>query len=176
MSLYNAIFGVNPLAYVVMAALKTDSNNVPRFRDAYFDADENRLVIYTRTGGGNRDYYESEESCREAYPEYFVGDDKVEHPNGPWNEDLRNLSGYIGDEDDDYDCTYAYFYYDIPTAFVPIFNSLRDIGAGQDINPSERFERLIEDMRNGEINESTERAMAVGQSLLAAINKALDSK
>jgi len=62
----------------------------PRYRAVTVGADEPLVVIRTRTGGGNRMEYE------EA------------------NEKLRKLEGYEKDEDDDFDSTYAYWFYRIP--------------------------------------------------------------
>jgi len=111
MTFYNILFGVDADHKAVLNALGLTTDDVPRFRDAYVDRANNRLVIYTRTGGGNRDYYESAASCMGHYPEYFVGESQ---PTGPWNSDLRKVSGFLYDEDDDFDCTYASFYYAIP--------------------------------------------------------------
>jgi len=93
MSLYNALFGVNPFANALLSILDTDISQVPRFRDVYVENDQ--IIIYTRTGGGNRDHYEN---CTD----------------GPSNADLRKIPGYLWDADDDFDNTFAYFYYAIP--------------------------------------------------------------
>ena len=62
----------------------------PRYRAVTVYPDQPLVVIRTRTGGGNREEYEEE------------------------NEKLRALQGFIKDEDDDFDCTYAYWHYEIP--------------------------------------------------------------
>lgn len=173
MSLYNMLFGVNPLSGIVLESLGLTPNDVPRFRDAYYDADLNRLVIYTRTGGGNRDYYDSEQSRRAEYGSY----DDVDPDTyaGPYNDDLRDIVGFMFDEDDDFDCTYAYFYFAVPVAFEPIFDTLRDLGAGKDLNPTERFQKMITDLQNGNVNEDTERALKVGQAIFDQISGAIDN-
>ena len=60
MSLYNMLFGVNPAAPILLAMLDTTQDKIPRFRDIYIK--DEYIVIHTRTGGGNREYYESRES------------------------------------------------------------------------------------------------------------------
>ncbi len=136
MSLYNMLFGVNSVAPVLLATLGLSTEDVPRFRDCYVEGDN--IVIYTRTGGGNRDYYESEESCRANYPEYFDGDDE---PLGPWNEDLRSNPHFVEDEDDDFDCTYAYFRFSIPGDYS---EDVRALASGsEDHNPSEKWRSLL---------------------------------
>lgn len=161
MSMYNMLFGNNPLAGVVLSALNLTPNDVPRFRDAYFDADEDRLVIYTRTGGGNREYYDA--------PGEYYGEEKT----GPFNCDLQAHENYLGDEDDDFDSTYAYFYFSVPESFAPIFATFRDIGAGKDPNPTDRFAKMIEDLKAGTETEDTIRALEVGKSIAEQINKAI---
>jgi len=95
----------------VLAALGLSEDDVPRFRGATFDPNTARILIETRTGGGNRDMYESEGRARASYPEYFEGDNP---PTGPWNNDLRSVPGYLYDLDNDYDSTYAEFYFAYP--------------------------------------------------------------
>lgn len=162
MSLYNALFGVNPLAAVVVEAVGAN-NLIPRFRDAYFDAEENRLVIFTRTGGGNRDYYDE--------PGGYDNEDY----EGPFNSDLRALPNFLYDEDDDFDCTYASFYFSIPEAYKPIFDTLRDLGAGTDVKPMDRFTQMIEDLEKGGNSPDAQRALEVGKVMLEGISKALDN-
>ena len=65
-------------------------DDFPRLREVTVDDDEFKIVVRTRTGGGNREEYEKE------------------------NKRLTRLNGYIEDEDDSFDSTYAYFEYKIP--------------------------------------------------------------
>lgn len=162
MSLYNMMFGTNPLAGVALEALQLSPDDIPRFRDAYFDAEENHLVIYTRTGGGNREYYGGPD-----------GYDNADY-EGPFNEDLEAHPNYLRDEDDDFDSTYAYFYFSIPESFAPIFETFKSLGAGQDLNPTEKFAKMIEDLESGNDTPESARALTVGKSIVEQISKALD--
>jgi len=167
MSLYNMLFGYNPLTGVVLSALNIDTSNIPRFRDAYYNAEDNHLVILTRTGGGNRDHYENMDSRRNSWwceLDVPTEDDLA----GPYNEDLRKHPNFLWDQDDDFDNTYAVFFYSVPEAFEPIFNTYKDINAGLD-NPMERFKQMIEDLSSGNSTPETERAKEVGTSLVNAI-------
>lgn len=157
------MFGVNPLAALTLEALRLTPGDIPRFRDAYFDAEENQLVVYTRTGGGNREYY----GGRGGYDN--------EDYEGPFNEDLENHPNYLRDEDDDFDCTYAYFYFSIPESFAPIFETFKSLGAGQDLNPTEKFAKMINDLEEGNNTPETERALAVGKSIVEQLTKAIDN-
>lgn len=87
MSLYNLLFGKNPNTKALLAFLELNELDIERFRDCWIN-DDNELVIYTRTGGGNR----------ECYP----------------NEALTSHPLYIRDEDDDFDSTYAKYYFALP--------------------------------------------------------------
>lgn len=53
MSLYNALFGVNDTAPILLAVLGLKPDAVGRFRDAYIEGEH--IVIHTRNGGGNRE-------------------------------------------------------------------------------------------------------------------------
>jgi len=98
--------------------------------------EDGKIVIYTRTGGGNRDYYENEETCRDYFPEYFDGEND---PSGPWNDDLRAIPGYVRDQDDDFDSTYAHFYFDVPAEFADAVKKIED---GTE-TPVEYWEKLL---------------------------------
>lgn len=89
MSLYNMVAGVSPAAGAVLGSLGLDPAQIDRFRDADIVERDGAPVfqILARTGGGNR----------EDYP----------------NTALTSHALYLGDEDDDYDSTYAHYYFTI---------------------------------------------------------------
>lgn len=162
-TMYNLLFGVNPMTPLLLGFLETSADQVPRFRECYID-EQKRIVIYTRTGGGNRDWYESEASCRDHYPESFLGEDK---PSGPWNADLRKLPGFLYDEDDEFDCTYASFYYQPSEEIAPLVEQLTTITNTE--KPAERFRKLLDDMHAGRDNAQVRHALAVGEPIIKAI-------
>lgn len=128
MSFYNMLHGYNPLAGVLLKILDVSPDKIPRFRDSYFDGEH--IVIYTRTGGGNRDWYDG------------PNDD---NPDGPWNSDLRALPGFVRDEDDDFDSTYASFYFTVPEHFGYLLDKLKSMAQRE--TQSERWEATIERIR-----------------------------
>lgn len=69
MSFYNILFSANPMGVHYLKCLGISPNDIPRFRDCYLKDD--RIVIFTQTGGSNRDYYESEHLCRKNFPSHF---------------------------------------------------------------------------------------------------------
>jgi hypothetical protein len=140
MSLYNMVMGVNKAAPVVLGVLGITPDQVPRLRDAYYDG--RYLCIYTRTGGGNRDYYENEQSCRENYPEMLMPG--VDSPKGPWNDDLRAVPGFVTDRDDSYDSTYATFFFEVPEQFRDLFTQENAMTESQ----QERWEAALNRLRD----------------------------
>lgn len=89
--LYNSMFGTNEHAGLITTILQARQRfEVGRFRDAFVEADGERILIriHTRNGGGNReDQVDAIESMQEH----------------PW---------YVRDADDNYDYTYADFYFE----------------------------------------------------------------
>ena len=53
MGFYNLVFGQNPISSVVLSTLGLTSSDCGRFRDCFIE--EDRIAVYTRNGGGNRD-------------------------------------------------------------------------------------------------------------------------
>jgi hypothetical protein len=141
MSLYNTLFGVNDRADILLTVLGLRAGDIPRFRDCFLR--DNTILIHTRTGGGNRAYYENEKTCRENYPDYFTGEPS-EHPQPPWNDDLRKHPNYLTDVDDAFDCTYANFYFSFPDEFK---TELAALSRGdENIMPSEKWKILFKTM------------------------------
>lgn len=135
MSLYNLLFGHNPFAGVLLTMLGTEPNSVPRFRDCYL-AEDGKIVIYTRTGGGNREAYENADSRRTTCGDIYPTEEEV--TAGPFNDDLRALPGFLYDEDDGYDSTYARFYFSVPEKFEHL---LAKIEPGED--PTKRWADML---------------------------------
>lgn len=119
-SLYTILHGTDPLAASLVLMLHDVAPLYPpRFRDAHLNADGTEIVIQTRTGGGNRECF-----CDDESPEmksWMGWDGLTKNAEGhfptcyPWmNEQMTKHPLYIRDEDDDFDATYAYFYFRVP--------------------------------------------------------------
>lgn len=146
MSLYNALFGTNPFSTLLLEALGAEDWHIPRFRDCYLSEDGSEIIIYTRTGGGNREEYEDE------------------------NHFLTLEDGYKRDEDDDYDCTYAKFYYAVPEAFKPMALQLTQLGATKD--PAKDWQTLLDNLKNGDADRpDVQRALKVGEQIFGVIRE-----
>lgn len=119
MSLYNMVFGEDPLLPLILQLL--GNPKVGRIRDAWVERIETglRLAVYTRNGGNNRNHYDDdiepgpECSCVGCTMTYLV-------PTHPL---------YLKDQDDTYDNTYATIYYSMPT---DVEQQLKDLGAPED--------------------------------------------
>ena len=126
MSLYNMLCGVNPAAGALLALLGLDHHNVPRFRDIYLRESEGgdpEIVLYTRTGGGNRGDYVAE------------------------NQSLRKIPGFIGDWDDDFDSTFAHWAYRVPEEVREPLQ--KGFGTAATVTPREKFNAALDAIKKG---------------------------
>lgn len=139
MSMYNLVFGST--SELLPLADLFGVTDIPRFRDLWVeksdDPEVTTLVIYTRTGGGNREEY------HEA------------------NKRLASHPGYVGDEDDAFDSTYAIFKFSVNKGMMNL-DLISDAGRANpdavwasikesEVDPVDtraRWEQAIEDMRD----------------------------
>lgn len=125
MSLYNLLFGVNQDADELLKMLDLTQDDFGRFRDAYLNENGISIIVYTRCGGGNRDYYEDVFSKMEKHPEY------------------------VTNYDDSFDCTYAYFVFNVPEKFKKQTKLMCDKTKPKNVH--EKLQEAIDDMdKNGE--------------------------
>lgn len=103
MSMYNMLFGRNPQSALLLAAIGFKENDVERFRDVSVEDEARTVSIYTRTGGGNRS----------DYPQL----------------NLYRSPLFKTTADDDFDSTYATFYFSVPDEYVADVAGLTDIFA-----------------------------------------------
>jgi hypothetical protein len=158
MSLYNALFGKNPASGVLLAILGLNESDVGRFRDAYVTEEDGQpvIAIYTRNGGGNRDHY----------------DDEVEEGPGcrctgcTITYVLPAMPGYVRDEDDDFDSTYATVY------FRPPNDDWRDLLAGlvREGGPGDDFREFVDAMQNPPAEPAT-RPQKLAADLIASLTR-----
>lgn len=168
MSLYNIVFGENPLGEALLATLGLKPETVGRYRDCFVSGGE--IAVYTRNGGGNR-------SCVCEYePKYGTPDCK--HHTSQSEEDEYTKSGliektgrreivtwyhceepnseacgcygcvisyrlpkhphYLCDLDDDFDSTYATIYFSFPAEFA---DELKRLDSGEKFDPSQAVAR-----------------------------------
>jgi hypothetical protein len=94
----------------------------PRFRDCMLVKDEEsgelQIFVLTRTGGGNRECYESD------------------------NEDMQDHPCYISDRDAEFDCTYAEWFFRVPEKHKKTVEEVAAI-AVEEKTPGEKFDDLV---------------------------------
>lgn len=80
---------------VILQAIGLEADKIPRLRGVGIEDD--KVLIHTRTGGGNREFYDT----------FHI---KIHGTN----EYLRSSTFFLYDSDDEYDSTYANFWFSIP--------------------------------------------------------------
>lgn len=121
MSLYNKVNGMNPCVFFILPMLGHPPIFYPRFRDCFIEDKDypetkNKIIVYTRTGGGNREEYEKE------------------------NKKLTQMETYLFDYDDDFDNTYANFVFDVPEKWKKDFDFMMK---NERQNVSEDYIKLV---------------------------------
>lgn len=145
MSFYNLVHGENADADILLAILGLTKADIPRYRDCYWNGKE--ICIYTRTGGGNRETYEKE------------------------NEKMAKIGTYLRDMDDDFDSTYATFFFRVPERFAEIVATL----TATDATPEQRWETTLDKLRTGDENDpQVSRLMAAMTPLFDALKKKIE--
>lgn len=84
----------------ILSAIGIKEEDIPRLRGVGID--DGKILIHTRTGGGNREYYED------------------------GNNYLSSNEFFLFDEDDSFDCTYANFWFRIPDEFKEKLEAMED--------------------------------------------------
>jgi hypothetical protein len=169
MSLYNMLFGVNPLSEVLLGLVGLSTQTVGRFRDCYveFSGDRWLLCVYTRNGGGNRECWNAktwgarEEGCNCTG---CIASLKLpEHPL------------YVSDEDDDFDNTYATFYFAVPKPFWPFIEELTT-NSSPESKPKERWANLLAKIESAppgdpDVQNAMQALRPVFEKISEALNK-----
>lgn len=146
MGLYNQLFGVNEIAPLLTTMLNLDFEDFGRFRDAYLDKTGDKIFVYTRCGGKNRESHE------------HVFEKMKAHPN------------FIKDYDDSFDNTYCYFEFSMPDEEKEFVRRSKLVEKfGQEKTPTEKFKIALDDLKSGKDNESTKKAKDFAKNLLDQI-------
>lgn len=122
---------------------------VARFRDAWVekgDDGEPVIAIYTRQGGGNRECYCDTANCVPVPSQHVPA-----NCYAACNEALAAHPAYLRDADDDFDGTYATFYFRVPEAAGPEVRAALASIAGDRVNMSERWQQAIERVGSGDL-------------------------
>ncbi len=137
MSMYNLLFGQNPMSDLLLGIIGLNKSAVGRFRDVFISNGE--IAVYTRNGGGNREHWNDEKEegedcdCTGCTITYYL----PKHPL------------YLRDEDDDFDYTYATIYFKIPDQYRD-FLAILDKG---EFKPDERWALKFEEIKSCSLDE-----------------------
>lgn len=151
MGLYNILHGVNPASLILLRALdlrhhKLNPNGswpTGRFRDMHLSGEGDKLILFTRNGGGNRDCWEAEE-CGDASSPEFHDPDCLVYVN--WKLTTHPL--YIKDYDDDFDCTYASFEFRVPESLDHLLDEILKAQGGAPRPFHERFLEVMDEIKS----------------------------
>jgi hypothetical protein len=123
---------------VLLAVL--DSPVVARFRDAWVEKGDDGpvIAIYTRQGGGKRQCYCGSEPGRAHVPEQCYA---------ACNEALAAHPLYLRDADDEFDGTYATFYFRVPEEVRGVLAE----AAVEPVDMSARWKAAIDRIERGEL-------------------------
>lgn len=123
--MYNVLFGYNELADKLLEILDLSKKDFARFRDCYLSEDKKRIIVYTRCGGGNREYYQ----------EIF--------------NNMKKHKLYLTDYDDDFDNTYASIEFKLPDKYVSTFEKMKvDTTTGE-----EKFKKFLEALEKENVGD-----------------------
>ncbi len=123
--LYNMLFGRQRSAGLALAMLGKSERDFMRFRDAWIEKDDDstaRVAVYTRMGGGNREHGDQGPCTGE------VDTDPEDPCWGCWVDGVADWPGFIGADDDDFDCTYRTFYFAVPDEYAGVVAGLSASG------------------------------------------------
>lgn len=128
MALYNTIFGECPHAqFLLSQRLRLRRHQLPRYRDCFLEAlphsKHPHIVVFTRSGGMNREAYADHASFTRA----FSSGQLVQSLDGQpvptpalFNSDLERRADFVCSRDDIMDKTYAWFFFQ-PIKPVPSY-------------------------------------------------------
>lgn len=116
--------GKMAVAFLQMAGL--EPGEIPRFRDCYPSKNGKTIVVYTRTGGNNREEYEEE------------------------LEALYNKDNFINDYDDDFDDTYMSLEFSPLPKWKSVIANMVSKDPQVTQTGAEKFKHVLETLRNTE--------------------------
>lgn len=188
MSLYNALFGVNPCAEVLKAILGIDQDlpDFPELDYSEWDPPDHTIPPLSDyiaecvkqqacPSGRFRDIYVSAKGTIVLHTRNGSG-------NRPYYqyvfEIARQHPNYIRDWDDDFDGTYANIEFSVPDWFKEILQGaeLPTSLSPTPETPREKWENLLRELDEGADTERTRRAVEVAKPIFQKIQDMLDTQ
>lgn len=140
MSMFDLVFGSNPN---VKQFVDTVIGNTGRYRSAWIEKGQDGLpilAVYTRNGGGNREHWDKDKEpgdqcdCTGCIATYRLPKHRL----------------YISDSDDEFDSTYATFYFHLPEELLRQLDTANPGWRERvqaHVNMSERWLEVIESLK-----------------------------
>lgn len=151
MSLYNQLMSANPIGAALLAVINLHPAMIARLRDVSIWDEGESILVFTRTGGGNREEYAEQNAALQRHPLYKR------------------------DVDSTGDSTYAEFYFKVPEEFQ---HKIKELSTDPTVayHPMERFTALIAKLEKGdESDPEVQRALAVGEKIIGKLNEKIES-
>lgn len=102
MSMYNIMNkGSNEKAHEILNMIGLIENDIPRYRDVSLWNNNTEIRVIARVGGANRQDYQEEINA------------------------LKKNEYYIKNIDDDFDSTYAYIFFEVPTEYIETVKNIK---------------------------------------------------
>jgi hypothetical protein len=114
--MYNMVFGENRMGPAILATLGLSTGDFMRYRDCHVA--NGKIAVYTRMGGNNREMWRDEATNEDRY------------------DKLTSHKHYLDDQDDDFDNTYATFYFGFPEEFA---EDLKKLDSRVEFDPDQRW-------------------------------------
>jgi hypothetical protein len=153
MGLYNILHGMNPAGLILLRALELRHHKLNpdgkwatgRFRDIHLSGEGDKIILFTRNGGGNRECWDYE-GCGDASTPALHNPDCLVYIN--W--DLTQHPHYIKDYDDDFDSTYASFEFKVPEILDKLLplDKLLEAQGGPPRSFRERFMEVMDEIKS----------------------------
>lgn len=119
MSFYNKLFNENEDFAPLLGMLGVNKEFFDRYRDVELIENGEKIRVFTRLGGGNREGHEE-----------------------TWDK-IQKHELYVRDYDDDFDETYAYIEFKVPDEFK---DTAKKMFKGEPISFKDKMKKEIEDM------------------------------
>lgn len=118
--MYNMFKEESEVEDILLGMLKLKRDDFGRYRDCYLSPEGDKIIVYTRTGGNNREDY--------------------------FNEDLTDHPMYLCDYDDDFDNTYMSIEFSVPASFQVICKNL--VNETDTRTGSEKFQDFLKELES----------------------------
>lgn len=141
MALYTQLFGENEDAVAILGFAGLTRKMFPRYRDVFLDDKGLTVLVYTRIGGANREYFKDE------------------------IETLKQHKQYVCNYDDHHDETYAYFKFNVLPEYV---DTAKKVFKEDPVSVWDKFQTHIKNAEDPN-SEEHKKDMQIAEQIMKAI-------